>query len=207
MPWIGCTGLAFNACCPAWHIRLCHNWNVRYEWVNWNSSAIWNSIFLFLFLSPSRTLSLTLSLCCWSNYQLPNVEFVNALQQRPFWHSVPSLVELTGGVFLGALHLHGLLLLLFITPLFKKLLAATLEQQRSSKVTNQFIWPIPFISQFFHQFNGYVKGKYIWLPVRLDPTLKTLLIKCVWSLDPTASKWEVCVCVRGKLTSLKSVVL
>ena len=47
-------------------------------------------------------------------------------------------------------------------------------------MTNEFIWPIPFISQSFHQFNGYIKGKYIWLPVLLDPTLKTLRIRCVF---------------------------
>lgn len=43
----------------------------------------------------------------------------------------------------------------------------------------------------FHQFNGCIKGKCIWMPVLLDPTLKTFLIKgFCQSREPITNKCD-----------------
>ncbi len=59
-------------------------------------------------------------------------------------------------------------------------------------MTNEFIWPIPLNSVLSSVLMAAKKGKYIWLS--LDPTLKTLLIRCVFGIQVLTDEINISHC-------------
>lgn len=93
-------------------------------------------------------------------------------------------------IIFGAHHRHGLFLLLFLTQLFKSCWQMALNNWEIRKWQMNSFGPSPSIQQSFHQFNGCINGKHIWLPVFLAPNFETCLICFWWSLVSFTNKWD-----------------